>query len=443
MFINAFIVNNFLQIYKFFKMSDSRFVHWTLFLNAVSLLFSWNSLMGTCHFFVSKSGSTSKFVFDYLIMIFVSVRFLLLFLSSYLLTLMSPFSLVIFSSIGTVVCFILLFFLSIYEISPVSLFVIISVVVSGASSFFALTAYLGVFRFISDLPSSSYIRMMSFGFGVASVLTSVMRLGSALLFPNIPGSSSYSDTSLYFFLAIFICSLATIFFYYAHGGVERLSIVKKAAKEMPENSSSMATYSKMDNAPLKSLLGRVWLELGCLFITSLQIALVIPNFLYLTASSSSSGNILLTEQVFPLFSLFILSMSDFAGRLALKLKFFYRIRIPFWATVSMLRFLLIGLLLVGNIRPILGSASDLKFSLIPSFYASDYIYFLLVVLFGSSSGSITTMMLMAIPSSFESASNRKRITTWMVGIQSLGFLFGTFLSFGLKYTLYASIVASK
>lgn len=392
--------------------------------------------MGTCHFFASKSGSTSRFIFDYLIMTFVSVRFFMLFVSSYLHTLMSPFSLVISSSIGTVICFVLLFLLSIVDIPSVPLFMTISIIVSGASSFFALTAYLGVFRFISDLPSNSYVRMMSIGFGVASVLTSGMRLGSALLFPRTPGSPSHSDASFYFILATIVCTLATISFYYIRNSVERLSNSKKQAKDQAENSSSIAAYSKADDVPLKSLLGKVWWKFFCLFIVSFQIALVVPNILYLTASSSPSQNILVSEQVFPLFCLFIMSIFDFAGRLALKWRFFSNIPTSFWSSIAIFRFFLVGLLLSGNISPIL--SPNLKFSMLPSLYASDFLYFVLIFLFGCSSGSITTVMLMKIPPSFESAKSRKRVTTWMVGIQSLGFLTGTFMSFGLKYLLYAS-----
>lgn len=426
-------------------MSDSRLVHGTLFLKAFSLLFSWNALMGTCHFFASKSGSTSPFVFDYLIMIFVSIRFLLLFVSNYLLTLISPFSLVLISSFGTVFCFLSLFLMSIYEISSTSLFILLSAVVVGLSSFFALTAYLGVFRFISDLPSTSYVRMMSIGFGVASVLTSAMRLGSVLLFPPIPGSSSNSDAAFYFVLAVLICSIATYLFYRMRTSVERLSATKKniSLSNINNNGNSFSSTATNTNVkpslPVKFLLARVWWNLFCLFAVSLQIAFVTPSLFYLTASSSNYENILFSERVFPLFCLFLSSIADFGGRLALKLKTISNIPTGIWSALTIIRFLLIGVFLLGNIHPIL-KGPNVHFSLISSLYSSDAIYFMLVSLLGFTGGAISTIMLMTIPSSFESTFDRKRITTWMVGIQSFGFLCGTFLSFAMKSLLYSSII---
>lgn len=450
-------------------MRDSTFVHVTLFLKALSLFFSWNALMNTGHFFVSKAGGRAgnDFVVDYLIIAFVFVRVVLLFPAPLLFSLVSPFKMVAASSIGTVVCFLLLAVVSIFDISPSILSIIICLITTGLSSFFSLVAYIGVFRYISTL-SSSYIRTLSIGFGVASVLISGLRICSLFVFPPAsdgadPPVKTHHDATMFFFLAAFICSCATILFCYSKKHVQRLSSRDGPDKDLQEHGNRCDNGRRRDsgeepfikssaddisscnsNNKLIHLICRVKWHLLWLFHCSVQVAIATPNIIYLTKSSydpNRSGDpvpFFLSDTIFPLFALAIHAIGDFFGRLSLRIPLLAKISHNVWGCVIFGRFIVLSFLLLGNITPI--SQKNSHFLYLPQVYSSDIAFLMLVCLFGFTGGAITTTLLMTIPSSFVHERDRKRISIWMVAFQSFGFLCGSLVSFGLKLFLYQAIV---
>ncbi|KGG51468.1 hypothetical protein DI09_34p190 [Mitosporidium daphniae] len=358
--------------------------------------------------------------------------------------------------------FVVFSLISVSQNLPEAIFIVSSMALVFLASVSSVFLYTGNYAILSTLPKP-FSQAISLGQGTAGMITCIAKLITIKIFQEnlhapptglVHRAPTDSDSFLYFFftaLLLFFSSLS-FFFYMKYSS----SIFKPKAYHIIDEKDVKyfrqgASYSPPDPfdhaalGPSKSRGKCSLFELcsivssknssvrclwWCNFIVCFQTMFLFPSWPQMTKSTDPSYSEPVNGQFFTIFVLLLFNVGDWFGRIILSFPamFIHVDRLLF--LVSLLRFLHVPLYLFGNV-----DFGGHHLNPLPKLLASDYIVMANTLLFGVSSGYLTTLFLIEAPNRVSNNLFKIRVSFYMLLGLVLSVALGSIASLVLKIVL--------
>jgi hypothetical protein len=420
---------------------DNILLYSIMFVYGLSLLFAWNALLLSYHYF-THSLNQNPYILDYLLMIFFTVRLAFLFVVPKLLKHLGHFTLILISQAALCLCFVVLGLISIFRsVIPDGVFISILVIVVLASAIFSVIAYQCGLA-IAMLVPPKFIQALSAGQGSAGFISSLMKF-IAVLVSRDPSVDLGQDSGKYFFMTSACSLIALVSFLPVRRMLpkwtkQRLVILSEEEMSKEPNTVVLEPQELEDQqSALKThyhIYKMVPKDFWFIFLTMFQYIFIVPAFINMTRSEYwqlyTEEFAFYTVKVFNIVLFLIMGMGDFIGRMMLGFQFAQIKHHMLHPLLIGIRFLMIPFILLGNLW--FEGSTDIY--PIKRIFTNDAFSIIMLTLFVFTGGYSITHLMMFLPGKIPEH-RRKESSLVAVIFMGFGMLCGVSLALLYKFLL--------
>ena len=413
----------------------------------------WNTLLANSGYYSDTrlaNFEPAKSIFPYFAIIFMTIKFLFVIFSSFIIHLISPERQVIFSGIGNTLVFFFLTLLSMdtrenATFSDASYFGIVLTLCFMAAIFCAFLN--NALYTILGRYNPQHTQAISNGQGLAGMLPLVVKI--IMIYSCGDSSITYLETCLTYAVSTLVMLACIMLFIIYHGQDHSDHFFKVSDpqskdtmdyKNDPEISQANNENENNCHSSYGMLLHsyvRIFRYVGWYAITAMLIYFItlgmFPLFyfkvssVYLTPLSSN----FFYDKVFMFVNLLLFNVGDWIGKFVPCIQMLIINNRFILFSIAIARIIYIPLFLMSNVTGFTASYPlSLKF-------ASDIAFYLIAFTFGLTNGYISTVAMMTGPTVVPNDNDRSKAGAVMVFFLTLGLTLGVYLSFILNHVFNA------